>query len=91
MERRNKNEAESVCRPHVPAIPRDSHLLQVFSLSFSFPNNFNQFVLRNTVIEFDTAKPEIDRVNGIEIEEIHIELSKRQHLSPEFQGYRIHI
>lgn len=31
-------------------------------------------------------KREIDRVNGIDFEEIKVELSKRQQLSPEFQG-----
>lgn len=33
-------------------------------------------------------KREIDRANGIDFEEIKVELSKRQHLSPEFKGNR---
>jgi len=51
---RKKDEAEGLCRSNVPAIPCDSHILQVFlfpQLSFSFPFSFCCLLLEylNTV------------------------------------------
>ena len=50
----------------------------VFPLSFSSLFLISFYLFSNSI--------QFDRVNGIDFEEIHIELSKRQHLSPEFQG-----
>ena len=77
-----KDEAEGICGPHVPTISCGSHILQVFLLSLLF-----SFLILFLEFEFEFGLCILYRVNGIDFEEIKVDLSKRQQLSPEFRGY----
>lgn len=91
-----ENEAESIRRQNVTAITGCSHLLQViFFISFPFViasscTNSNCKFLNMVFFFLRVFDLGIVyywcRVNRIDFEEVRVDISKRQHLTPEFKG-----
>lgn len=87
-----KNEAESIRWPDVTAISCSYYLLQVillipWSSSFGFLFNFwDSSIIIYCNWDLGFCFSGVIRVNGIDFEEIRVDLSKRQQLSPEFKG-----
>lgn len=101
-ETKEKNEAESICRSAVPAISCRYYLLQVIlyipsSSVYTFLYSILIFVVFSSILRCGSIFFYCDwnlgshslgviRVNGIDFEEIKVELFKRQQLSAEFKG-----